>query len=216
MAYVAISNQLTDEVRSKINRMREAELSTLPPSNESIAFSYLPQDYEALVWGEHLSLRSAIPLTWMRYVDEIRGSTEFLHNGRTHKAHLYVKVGSKFAAPPIANASSYRADIVMPDTHPDMVALIERTKQALDINEKWNALGSKIRDFLKNCKSLNEAVKLWPDVRVYIPDSYMKRMLVKSERTAEKISKASEFLKQIDTDEAIAAAVTARMAGAKL
>jgi hypothetical protein len=41
-------------------------------------------------------------------------------------------------------------------------------------------------------------------------------MLVKSERTAEKISKASEFLKQIDTDNAVAAAVGARMAGAKV
>ena len=216
MAYVAISNQLTDEVRSKINRMRDAELSTLPPSNENIAFSYLPQDYEAMVWGEHLHLKNVIPVSWLRYVDEIRGTAEFMHNERTHKAYLYVKIASKFPAPPINNASSYRADISMLDTHPDMAALIERNKQALDINEKWSALQNQIRAFLNNCKSLNEAVKLWPDVRVYIPDSYMKRMLVKSERTAEKISKASEFLKQIDTDHAIAAAVTARMAGAKL
>ncbi len=216
MAYVAISNQLMDEVRNKIMRMKEAELNSLPPSTENLSFSYVPQDYEAMVWGEHLHLKSVIPVTWMRHVDEIRGTAEYIHNERSHKAHLYVKLGNRVAAPPIPNASSYRADIVMPETHPDMVGLIERSKQALDITDKWSALGSKIRDFLNNCKSLNEAVKLWPDVRVYIPESYMKRMLAKSERTAEKISKASEFLKQIDTDHAIAAAVSARMAGAKL
>jgi hypothetical protein len=216
MAYVAISNQLMDEVRGKINRMKEAELNSLPPSTENLSFSYAPQDYEALVWGEHLHLKSVIPVTWMRYVDEIRGTAEYFHNERTHKANLYIKLGNKVAAPPIPNASSYRADITMSETHPDMVALIARSKQALDITDKWSALGSKIRDFLNNCKSLNEAVKLWPDVRIYIPQSYMNRMLAKSERTAEKISKASEFLKQIDTDHAIAAAVGARMAGAKL
>jgi len=216
MAYVAISNQLTDEVRSKINRMKEAELSTLPPSTENLAFNSIPHDYDALIWGEHLHLRNVIPETWKRYVDEIRATADFVHNERTHKAMLYIKLSNKVSAPPIPNASSYRADITMPETHPDMVALIERNKQVLDINNKWNTLHNKIRDFLNNCKSLNEAVKLWPDVRVYIPESYMKRMLVKSERTAEKISKASEFLKQIDTDHAIAAAVGARMAGAKL
>jgi len=216
MAYVAISGQLMDEVRSKINRMKEAELNSLPPSTDNLSFSYVPHDYEAMVWGEHLHLKSVIPATWMRYVEEIRGTTEFTHNERTHKANLYIKLGTKVAAPPIPNASSYRADITMPATHPDMAVVIERNRQVLDITDKWSALSSKIRDFLNNCKSLNEAVKLWPDVRVYIPDSYMKRMLVKSERTAEKISKASEFLKQIDTDHAIAAAVSARMAGAKL
>lgn len=216
MAYVAISGQLMDEVRGKINRMKEAELNSLPPSTDNLSFSYVPHDYEAMVWGEHLHLKSVIPATWMRYVEEIRGTTEFTHNERTHKASLYVKLSTRVPAPPIPNASSYRAEITMPETHPDMAVVIERNRQVLDITDKWSALSSKIRDFLNNCKSLNEAVKLWPDVRVYIPDSYMKRMLVKSERTAEKISKASEFLKQIDTDHAIAAAVSARMAGAKL
>lgn len=216
MAYVAISGHLMDEVRNKINRMKEAELSTLPPSTDNLSFSYVPQDYEAMVWGEHLHLKSVIPATWMRYVEEIRGTAEFTHNERTHRANLYVKLGTRVAAPPIPNSSSYRAEITMPATHPDMAVVIQRNKQGIDITDKWNALGSKIRDFLQNCKSLNEAVKLWPDVRIYIPQSYMDRMLAKSERTAEKISKASEFLKQIDTDHAVAAAVSARMAGAKL
>jgi hypothetical protein len=216
MAYVAISNQLMDEVRSKINRMKEAELNSLPPSNDNLSFSYVPQDYETLIWGEHLHLRNVIPDTWKRHVGEICGTAQFSHNERTHKANLYIKLGAKVSAPPIPNASSYRADITMPETHPDMAVVIERNKQVLDITDKWSALSSKIRDFLNNCKSLNEAVKLWPDVRIYIPQSYMDRMLAKSERTAEKISKASEFLKQIDTDHAIAAAVSARMAGAKV
>ena len=214
MAYVAISNQLMDEVRSKINRMKEAEINSIPAVMDNLSFSYVPHDYEQLVWGEHFHLKDIIPSSWKRNVGELCGFAEYEHSGRTMKTRLYIKLANKIGVPPDQN--SYTAHFQMSETHPDIAPIIERDKQVNDINDKWNAIGSKIRDFLNNCKSLNEAVKLWPDVRIYIPDSYMKRMLAKSERTAEKISKASEFLKQIDTDTAIAAAVGARMAGAKL
>ena len=214
MAYVAISNQLMDEVRSKINRMKEAEVSSIPAATDNLAFNYVPTDFEKLVWGEHYHLKDVIPSSWKRNVSELCGYTEYEHNGRTMKTRLYIKLANKIGVPPDQN--SYTAHFSMTEDHPDMAPIIQRDKQVDDVNIKWNAINGKIRDFLVNCKSLNEAVKLWPDVRIYIPDSYMKRMLAKSERTAEKISKASEFLKQIDTDTAIAAAVGARMAGAKV
>lgn len=214
MAYVAISNQLMDEVRSKINRMKEAEVNSIPAVMDNLSFNTVPHDYEQLVWGEHFHLKDSIPPSWKRNVGELCGYAEYTHNGRTLKTRLYIKLANKIGVPPDQN--SYTAHFYMPETHPDMAPIIERDKQVDDISNKWNAISSKIRDFLGNCKSLNEAVKLWPDVRIYIPQSYMDRMLAKSERTAEKISKASEFLKQIDTDTAIAAAVGARMAGAKL
>ena len=214
MAYVAISNQLMDEVRSKINRMKEAEVNSIPAATDNLAFNYVPTDFEKLVWGEHYHLKDVIPSSWKRNVSDLCGYTEYEHNGRTMKTRLYIKLANKIGVPPDQN--SYTAHFLMTEDHPDMAPIIQRDKQIDDINTKWNAIHTKLRDFLNNCKSLNEAVKLWPDVRIYIPQSYMDRMLAKSERTAEKISKASEFLKQIDTDTAIAAAVGARMAGAKV
>lgn len=214
MAYVAISNQLMDEVRSKINRMKEAEVNSIPAVMDNLSFNSIPHDYEQLVWGEHYHLKDAIPSSWKRSVSELCGYTEYEHNGRTIKTRLFIKLGTKVGVPPDQN--SYTAHFPISETHPDVAPVVARDKQVDDINTKWNAIHTKLRDFLNNCKSLNEAVKLWPDVRIYIPQSYMDRMLAKSERTAEKISKASEFLKQIDTDTAIAAAVGARMAGAKV
>jgi hypothetical protein len=214
MAYVAISNQLMDEVRSKIMRMKDAERNSVPEVNAQLSYQTIPLQYEQLLWGEHYDLKDKLPSAWKRELNELCGTAEYMHGERMCKSRLYLKAAIKISAPP--DASSYTAHFIMPADHPDMAPIVERDKQYADIESKWTTLHNKIRDFLNNCKSLNEAVKLWPDVRVYIPDTYMKRMLAKSERTAEKISKASEFLKQIDTDHAIAAAVSARMAGAKV
>lgn len=214
MAYVAISNQLLDEVRNKIRRMQDAEFESMPKVESSFSSQTLPPDIDQLVWGEHYHLKNVIPSTWKRQVNEFCGTAEYEYNEKKQKSSIYYKTAVKCDSPP--NNSSYTAYFTMPETHPHMALVIESDKQRLDLNAKWQQLSNKIRTFLVNCKSLNEAVKLWPDVRMYIPQSYMDRMLAKSERTAEKISKASEFLKQIDTDHAVAAAVGARMAGAKV
>lgn len=215
MAYVAISNSLMDEVRSKIGRMKEAELDSLPKAVDTLTFSDAPHDFQKLVWGDHFHLKDTLPDSWKRYVPELIGFTEFSYKERTMKSRLYIKLANKFGSPPDQN-SSYSYSFAIPETHPDVAPVIEYIKQTTEVSDKWSDIRSKVTAFLQNCKSLNEAVKLWPDVRIYIPQSYMDRMLVKSERTAEKISKATEFLKQIDTDAAVAAAVGARMAGARL
>jgi hypothetical protein len=62
------------------------------------------------------------------------------------------------------------------------------------------------------CKSLNEALKLWPDVRIYIPKEFLERVERKVERTTN--SGGAEAIKKVDTDAAVSAAAIARMMGA--
>ena len=214
MAYVAISNQLMDEVRNKINRMKEADANLIQKPIDEITYQTLPSDLEQMLWGDHYHLKNVIPDDWKVYNKDFRANTKFVHDGTEIKSIVCIKTAVGTAAPP--KSSSYTTHFGIPADHPLIAEVVQRDVGYYENNKKWKAIHNQIRDFLNNCKSLNEAVKLWPDVRVYIPQSYMDRMLVKSERTAEKISKASEFLKQIDTDNAVAAAVGARMAGARV
>lgn len=214
MAYVAISTQLMNEVSSKINRMKEADDNLIQKPIDEITYQTLPNDLEQLLWGSHYHLKDVIPDDWKVYNKDFRANTRFVHDGGELKSMVAIKTAVGTAAPP--KASSYTTHFDVPADHPIIAEVVQRDIAYYENRKKWKAISSQIRDFLNNCKSLNEAVKLWPDVRIYIPNSYMERMLAKSERTAEKISKASEFLKQIDTDNAVAAAVGARMAGAKV
>jgi len=214
MAYVAISASLLNEVENKINRMKEADANLIQKPIDEIAYQTLPDDLEQLLWGAHYNLKNVIPDDWKTYNKDFRANTRFMHDGTELKSMVAIKTAVGTAAPP--KSSSYTTHFDIPADHPLIAEVVQRDIAYFENNKKWKAIRVQIKDFLNNCKSLNEAVKLWPDVRVYIPQSYMDRMLAKSERTAEKISKASEFLKQIDTDNAVAAAVGARMAGARV
>ena len=214
MAYVAISSQLLNEVDNKINRMKEADSNLIQKPIDDFTYNTLPSDLDQLVWGEHHHLKNVIPDDWKVYSKDFRANTKFMHDGTELKSLICIKTAVGTAAPP--KSSSYTTHFDIPADHPLIAEVVQRDIADYENRKKWKAIHRQIKDFLNNCKSLNEAVKLWPDVRVYIPQSYMDRMLAKSERTAEKISKASEFLKQIDTDNAVAAAVGARMAGARV
>jgi hypothetical protein len=214
MAYVAISATLINDVENKIRRMKEADDNLIQKPIDEITYQTLPDDLDQLIWGNHHHLKNIIPDDWKVYNKEFRANTKFQHDDVELKSIMHIKTAVGTAAPP--KSSGYTTHFDVPPTHPIIAEIVQRDVEYYENNKKWKAIQRQIKDFLNNCKSLNEAVKLWPDVRVYIPESYMKRMLVKSERTAEKISKASEFLKQIDTDNALAAAVGARMAGAKV
>jgi hypothetical protein len=68
-----------------------------------------------------------------------------------------------------------------------------------------------VLSFLQHCKSLNEALKLWPDIRIYIPQRYLDKAETVTKKAKAAESTALEHLKSIDTDNAVASAVMLRM-----
>jgi hypothetical protein len=63
--------------------------------------------------------------------------------------------------------------------------------------------------FLGKCKSLNEALKLWPGVKMYIPREYIERV----ERKVERKVREKEILEDTPVDTLTAAAIAARLSG---
>jgi hypothetical protein len=89
-------------------------------------------------------------------------------------------------------------------------SLVEHRRTIDELNVKWADIKEQVIKFLRSAKSLNEALKLWPALALYISDSYISRVNDKVSRGAT-VSKAAEILAQIETDNITAAAVSAKM-----
>ena len=91
----------------------------------------------------------------------------------------------------------------------EILAKAEQGAELEQISNKWNKTEEQVMLFLGKCKSLNEAIKLWPQVALYIDEEDMERFNRKVERKARE-----DVLEGIDTDELTAHAIAAKLAGA--
>lgn len=205
MAYVAISGEFIERVRTKVQSMRNAELKTIGVfQNPQLSLNC---EVVKKIWGEHIHLRQLMPHEWMNkytYID-CRGRLD-------GKAFTFrVEFPTDCTMPPKYSNHGYEeVDIEWPELAP----VKEYFTKKLEIDERWDSVDKKVVDYLHSCKSLNEAVKLWPDVTMYIDQHDVERMGVKRERAKE--SAALEALKALNTDELVGAAVIARMSGAQV
>lgn len=217
MAYVGISGELITNVENHISRMRNKERDAFTTPNGQLELSEAPQEVVALLWGEYAHLQNLLPEKWMTKntgVDlHISYTLDDSPDADKYSTTFTVKYSNQLMAPP--GISSYRHDIYIPVNTcpiPQAEDFLKWAKEMSAIEARWKKVRTQIVAFLKSCKSLNEALKLWPDVRIYIPDEFIKRVERKVEREAT-MSRAASALANVDTDAAISAAMTARMMG---
>jgi hypothetical protein len=213
MAYVAISGALIEDVQDQIKKLRGSEVKTIPEVTRYMKMTAIPEDLELLVWGQHNNLRDVIPHEWKREREDITLRVDYVSaEGTEQRIECQINfVGSRLVCPP--NAGGYYHTIIVDANYHLVAPYVAYAKQVHEIDERWDKVKEQIIKFLKGCKSLNEALKLWPDVRIYIPKQYIERIERKVER-ASADSSALDILKSIDTDGAVAAAVGARLASA--
>lgn len=210
MAFVGISNRLIDDVRDGIRGMCSAELKTAGEV-EHIRVTEHDHWFIDLAYGEHLHLRDVIPADWKKTYNGY-GNIQILADGDTYS--LDTRGEEVKGLPP--NHRDYRAFVAsvdnprLPESVREQVTII-RTRR--DMERRWNGVRDKVITFLESCKSLNEAIKLWPDIEHYVPKEYIERVLAKREKATTE-SRAAEILGSIDTQELTAAAVIARLSGA--
>lgn len=223
MAYVAITNSLVEDVKNSIDKLMQAELQTI-----ATRFSELRSNLET---HEQIVAR-ALDTLW----DPIKDLRERLapyarQDALTIKLMHTNEVGAQVkclqwerlyqGVPPIyttLNANSrWTAKAIKVkvngDDIPEVAEFLQFQAQDAEITARWKAVKEQVVTFVRSCKSLNEGVKLWPDVVRYIPESYIKRMDKKTEKVTE-ASKALEALRKMDFDTITASTVLARMSGA--
>lgn len=222
MAYVAVSKDLISRVNDKINHMQNLERAGLPSfSGESN--TNVTDLYHRLRWGDnHVHLLQAIPRNWLvkgpTATIELRGgSGEHIGTFRFNAAsdiyfdrpdpnHWYYHRTPQGVQITVSELED------LPETTPgrqEMLDYVSSKRVVSQIDAKWNGVRKEIVGFLGKCKSLNEAVKLYPAVRMYIDNDDLDRL----DKKVERAKPQPRVAPNINTDELTAAAVAARLLG---
>lgn len=236
MAYVGINDRFMHEVARHINRIRDEEIEKRC-TQEQIKLRGLEDWLTEKSWLGHYNLKELMPDNWIRkhnrfdiyfFVDTTDNSVAALQSRRANSSvstnnvvSCSVELDKEIPVPPYTDYSYHRPDLYVPLTPdeqlPDEIrAYIDASSLRTEIRQRWNDVVKTVKNFLDNCKSLNEALKLWPQLRTYIPSEYLERVDKKSSKAQAEESKAAEFLKSIDTGSIQASAVMARLSGVNL
>ncbi len=222
MATVGITKELINRVKTKINGMRRAERANDLPNidkNYSIDASML---YNVGCWGaDHVHLINMIPKDWLTkssdenitihgWTDEvIQLKTSVRFNGMTFayqrpKDNYYNRHQSELTVDQVR---------AFPEETPGRAELLQRWDDAIiekAIDDRWAKVEADITEFLGKCKTLNEAVKLFPGVRMYIHYEDIERL----ERKLERPTQRAKIVADMDTEGLTAAAIAAKLAAA--
>ena len=211
--FVGISQKLVNRVVDQIEGMKRKELESLPKPN----FNNVPElrsMVDIKYWGEHLHLKSQMPQKWLESTQQCRVVVSWnAENGIARESAMSLIFDLPFYVPPKTATYSISCGIYMGST--DMPEAMRAEAQKIvdyDVcGVKWLKVREQVVEFLNKCKSLNEALKLWPHLALYIPRDVIEQVEAKREKKTSE-SEAMEALKSINVEELTAAAVGARLA----
>lgn len=203
MAYVAISGSLVERVKTKINTMKQAEMNTLGKFDP--VYSPNASFVVDSCWGEHKNLLPLMPKEWLQHSKTFYGKFKINEEPLRHTFNFSGEVDF----PP---HGSYYQDKEINIDAPELSELKAHYEKVAEIVARWRKVETDVLTFLAACKSLNEALKSWPGLSVYLDKEDIERVGVKREKARE--SEALKALAAMDTDALVGAAVIARMSGA--
>lgn len=214
MAYVPTNESVISSIRSKIKELHSAELQNLIKTSNPIKSETSDPRMVDIVqrkhWGEHLPLRDTVPAAWLQTKDE----AVINFSGFPGNYHVTVKTKQPMKFQPrteVYHAPKIRA-------HADDIGDAELVKQISEfcvlrkaVSDRWEAVVNQVVTYLRTCKSLNEAVKHYPDIRLFCPPDIISRLDKKVEK-AERSTAAASQVATMDTSLISASAVAASLA----
>jgi hypothetical protein len=222
MATVGITKELRDRTKNVIEKMRVAErASDLQEIDKSYSID-ASKLYNIGCWGvDHVHLLESIPKDWLTKSSEesitIHGWTD---EGRSLKTSVrFNNMTFAYKRPADGYYNRHHSELTVdqvrafPEEIPGRAELLQRWDDALiemAINARWEKIKIDIDEFLQKCKSLNEAVKLFPGVRMYIHYEDIQRL----ERKLERPTQRAKIVEDMDTEGLTAAAIAAKLAAA--
>ena len=215
MAYVAISNNLISDTQNNIIKMRDKEKAAVTAPPERINVSNKDANLELLIWGNHLHLRDQMPSEWKKTYNRINARIHYEWAPEKSTSFDFIFESVDPIEVPQCNENSYYGhNISVPENShllPQQArAAVEHQKFCRQTDAKWSDIKTQVSDFLRAAKSLNEALKLWPALALYVSDDYIDRVNnnPKREKTA---SRAEEIMASISIDQLTAAAVASKL-----
>lgn len=218
MATVYITQELSGRISNVIKRMCDAEITN---NNAEIGKPIELDTSEFLtkaMWGDYLHLKDQMPQEWLSTntgpsmhviaIDEAGGETSRQISFRNQKV-LNRPNNDRWSEPRIKCTKAYlEANAHMAGVQ-NILNYLDRVDLNEEIKKRWNKVETDVMLFLSKCKSLNEALKLWPGVKLYIPSEYIQRVEHKVERKV----REKAIIEETPVDTLTAAAIAARLSG---
>jgi hypothetical protein len=223
MALVGKSKQLVDDLTSNIDRMRRAEQSSQELKTTTVRLNVTEHPWlSELLWGPlhgteyagHPALTQDQSVSMSVQIADRDGHARESPRNTYNNYDMTVAVeGAPRWHDRILGAPQYLQ--VLRAHHPHFQAFADWRKLSIETDARWHLIKSEVLAFVDTCKSLNEAVKLWPDIKRYVSQDYVDRLdrvvdKVKSDKGAAALAK----LKLMDLDRIAASTVVARLATA--
>lgn len=215
--YVAISNDLIERVKSNILDMEVAELDAATPDFGREYPIDASELFNMASFGDHLSLLPQLPKSWFKQTKT--GEIKIINaDGTTYGARIRftdLKKAWHRPAPDTIYGYQHVTELecnrvaALPDGTPGKAEFIQRAHDAkvrFDISTRWNKIKDDVIGFLRKCKSLNEAVKAVPTIKLYLHKDDIERLERKVERKPRE-----KVVVDIDVDSLTASAVAARL-----
>jgi hypothetical protein len=221
MATVNITKEFRERVQERIHGMHRKELATeLPNLNKThqIDANYL---YHYGSWGkDYMHLVHQIPKDWLSKINDanisIKGTTD---EGKPTSCSIRFAGMNAIQRPREGYYSNVHSEltylelVALPDTvlgRAEALEAWEENKLVVVLDAKWKKVEKDILEFLSKCKTLNEAVRLYPNVRLYINRDDLERL----DRKIERFTERKKIVEEMATDELTAAAIAAKLMGA--
>jgi len=179
MARVAITDELINEVKHIIKHMEHQALETEAPMPPPPKYDF--QQLVDMLWGHDIHLQGLFvelndakklgrELKTFTVGSQINMSTKSHRGDLISMPHAECPRNAKMYGPPKLHPSSYSTpSIVLLPTNPLAVPFVERYENKQEVEARFKAMQMEITVFLVRCPSLNEAVKLVPEIAMYIP-----------------------------------------------
>lgn len=211
---IQISPKLLNEISEHIDELAKTAIrSQFGSPNDDMPLHICGKDTaiaDRIFWKEHLHFREKLPSSWVVRLQK-PSYTEFrnpIDNQEFPGVMLRFNLltdGSTYIAPP--NTNSYKPSFTLSkessETDPILGPVVRELRERCAVEIRWKETKTKVQEFLKTCRSLNQAVKLWPELVNFLPTERRKRLeeenkpKTKKERTT---PAPEEVLGQINRD----------------
>ena len=213
MTIVNITDKLVECVSGVIRNMEHVECK---PFNQSGQMTLNPDSpfVQKLLWGDLQAVRAQVPDTWLGSAQYVWGNVSITNeDGKVVTESLRLDFKNYIPMPVM-----YAHQQVTPTLDPEageIRAYAQNMREVETLKLKWAKVSFQVTQFLTTCKSLNEGLKIWPQLSMYIPKEYLDRVAADKVKKAPPVSSAAAAFASMDTNLLISSAVTARLSGHK-
>lgn len=224
MAYVRKTDTLVNDIERKCYDMSRKAQEQYRNQGASINDAQKLELIEAAhvsAWSDAPELRNKMPDAWIFSPEDVdlRMYGPKDTDGNAVQA-MTQQVRGVFKLPSKREYSSYRPDVDvayehLPASVKQMVADQASSKKKLtETKQKFENIKTQLRDYMNQHASLNTALKEMPQLEMYVPDEYMRKIRAASAPRAKVEPRSNVVDLNIDVDELTAAAITHRIATA--